>query len=183
MNHYGGSRRMRANADTCVVVVFGVTGSGKSRIGAALAKSLRWTFYDADDFHEQKNRGKLRQGIPLTDRDRWPWLNRLRRVINRCLAERHSMILACSALKRIYRRHLRIDDRVLFVYLKVEPAVVERRLQRRKGHFMNADLLQSQFTTLEEPTDGAIVADAAQKPREIVNSLRRRLISADIARM
>ena len=99
---------MRADADTCVVVVFGVTGSGKSRIGAALAKSLRWTFYDADDFHEQKNRGKLRRGIPLTDRDRWPWLNRLRRVINRRLAERHLMILACSALKRIYRRHLRL---------------------------------------------------------------------------
>ena len=69
------------------------------------------------------------------------------------------------------------------MYLKVEPALVKRRLQRGKGHFMNADLLQSQFTTLEEPTDGAIVADAAQKPREIVNSLRRRLISADIARM
>lgn len=165
------------DAHTCVVVVFGVTGSGKSRIGAALAKSLRWTFYDADDFHGQKNRAKLRRGIPLTDRDRGPWLNRLRRVIKRCLAERHSMILACSALKRIYRRHLRIADRVIFVYLKVEPALVERRLQRRKGHFMNAHLLQSQFATLEEPTDDAIVADAAQKPREIVNGLRRRLIS------
>ena len=168
---------MRADAHACVVVVFGVTGSGKSRIGAALAKSLRWTFYDADDFHGQKNRSKLRRGIPLTDRDREPWLNRLRGVIKRCLAERHSMILACSALKRTYRRHLRIADRVIFVYLKVEPALVELRLQRRKGHFMNADLLQSQFATLEAPTDDAIVADAAQKPREIVNSLRRRLIS------
>ncbi len=168
---------MRADADTCVVVLFGVTGSGKSRIGAALAKSLRWTFYDADDFHGQKNRRKLRRGIPLTDRDRWPWLNRLRRIIKHCVAERHSMILACSALKQKYRRHLRIADRVIFVYLKVDPALVERRLQRRKGHFMNADLLQSQFATLEEPADDALVADAAQKPRDIVTGLRRRLIS------
>lgn len=87
------------------------------------------------------------------------------------------MILACSALKRRYRRHLRISGRVRFVYLKVKPAVVERRLRQRKGHFMNADLLQSQFATLEEPADDAIVADAAQKPRDIVNSLRTRLIA------
>lgn len=166
-----------AAAKTCVVVVFGVTGSGKSRIGAALAKSLRWTFYDADDFHGEKNRAKLQRGVSLTDRDRSPWLNRLRRIIKRCLAERHSMILACSALKRAYRQHLRIADSVVFVYLKVEPALVERRLQQRQGHFMNPDLLQSQFAILEEPTNDAIVADAAQKPRTIVNALRRRLIS------
>lgn len=166
-----------ANAATCIVVVFGVTGSGKSRIGAALAKSLRWTFYDADDFHGQKNRAKLQRGIPLSDRDRWPWLNRLRRIIKHCLTEHRSMILACSALKRRYRRHLRISDRVRFVYLKIKPTVVERRLQQRKGHFMNADLLQSQFATLEEPADDAMVADAAQKPRDIVNGLRRRLIA------
>jgi gluconokinase len=166
-----------ADANTCIVVVFGVTGSGKSRIGAALAKSLRWTFYDADDFHGQKNRAKLQRGIALTDRDRVPWLNRLQRIIKRCLAERHSTILACSALKRRYRRHLCIADRVRFVYLKVTPTVVERRLRQRKGHFMNVGLLQSQFATLEEPTDDAMVADAAQKPRDIVNRLRRRLIA------
>jgi gluconokinase len=166
-----------ADANTCIVVIFGVTGSGKSRIGAALAKSLHWTFYDADDFHGKKNRAKLQRGIALTDRDRWPWLNRLQRIIKRCLAEHHSMILACSALKRRYRQHLRIADTVRFVYLKVTPTVVERRLRQRKGHFMNADLLQSQFATLEEPTDDAIVADTAQKPRDIVKGLRRRLIA------
>ena len=160
-----------------VVVVFGVAGSGKSRIGAALARSLRWTFYDADDFHGQKNLAKLQRGIPLTDRDRGPWLNRLRWIIKRCLAERHSMILACSALKRMYRQHLRIADNVIFVYLKITPALVERRLQRRKGHFMNEDLLESQFATLEEPTAGAIVMNASQKPRAIVNGLRNRLLA------
>lgn len=168
-----------ANGRTCVVVVFGVTGSGKSRIGAALARALRWTFYDADDFHGQKNRVKLQRGIPLTDRDREPWLNRLRRIIKRCLAERHSMVLACSALKRMYRQHLRIADNVIFVYLKVTPALVERRLQRRKGHFMNEDLLESQFATLEEPTADAIVMNAAQKPRAIVNGLRKRLLAQE----
>jgi gluconokinase len=166
-----------AQAKTCVVVVFGVTGSGKTRIGAALARSLHWTFYDADDFHGQKNLAKLQRGIPLTDRDRGPWLNRLRRTIKRCLAERHSMILACSALKRMYRQHLRISDRVIFVYLKVTPTVVERRLRQRKGHFMNADLIESQFATLEEPTDDAFVANATQKPRDIVNGLRKQLLA------
>jgi gluconokinase len=87
------------------------------------------------------------------------------------------MILACSALKRMYRQHLRISDRVIFVYLKVTPTVVERRLRQRKGHFMNADLLESQFATLEEPTDDAIVANATQKPRGIVNGLRKRLLA------
>ena len=166
-----------AAAGTCVVVVFGVSGSGKSRIGAALAKSLRWTFYDADDFLGRKNRAKLQRGIPLTDRDRWPWLNRLRRTIKHCLTEHHSMILACSALKRAYRRHLRIADGVMFVYLKVKPALVERRLRQRTGHFMNPDLLQSQFAALEEPRDDAIVVNAARKPRDIVSGLRRQLIS------
>lgn len=166
-----------ANERTCVVVVFGVTGSGKSRIGADLARALRWTFYDADDFHGQKNRAKLQRGIPLTDRDRGPWLNRLRRIIKRCLAERRSMILACSALKRMYRQHLCIADSVIFVYLKVNPALVKRRLQLRRGHFMNVDLLQSQFATLEEPTGDAIVAHATQKPHDIVNGLRKRLLA------
>lgn len=166
-----------AAAKICVVVVFGVTGSGKSRIGAALAKSLRWTFYDADDFHGEKNRAKLQRGIPLTDRDRLPWLNRLRRIIKRCLADRHSMVLACSALKRMYRQHLRIADSVIFVYLKVNPALVKRRLQLRRGHFMNVNLLQSQFATLEAPTGDAIVANATRKPRDIVNGLRKRLLA------
>lgn len=170
-----------ANGRTCVVVVFGVTGSGKSRIGAALARALRWTFYDADDFHGRKNRAKLQRGIPLTDRDRGPWLNRLRRIIKRCLAEHHSMILACSALKQMYRQHLRITDKVIFVYLKITPALVERRLQHRKGHFMNVGLLQSQLATLEEPTNDASVVSAAKKPREIVNNLRRWLIRQGFA--
>ncbi|MGZ8374938.1 MAG: gluconokinase, partial [Nitrospira sp.] len=141
--------------------------------------ALRWTFYDADDFHGQKNRVKLQRGIPLTDRDREPWLNRLRRIIKRCLVERHSMVLACSALKRMYRQHLRIADNVIFVYLKITPALVERRLKRRKGHFMNADLLESQFATLEEPTADAIVMNAAQKPRAIVSGLRKRLLAQE----
>lgn len=165
-----------ATVRTCVVVVFGVTGSGKSRIGASLAKALGWTFSDADDFHGQKNLAKLQRGVPLTDDDRWPWLNRLRRVIKRCLVEQHSMVLACSALKRMYRQHLCIGNSVIFVYLKAEPALIKHRLQKRKGHFMNPDLLHSQFETLEEPMGDAIVVNAADKPRDIVNSLRALLL-------
>ncbi len=170
-----------ANGRTCVVVVFGVTGSGKSRIGATLARTLRWNFYDADDVHGRKNRAKLQRGVSLTDRDRQPWLNRLRRIIKRCLVEHQPMILACSALKRMYRRHLRISDKVMFVYLKITPALVERRLRQRQGHFMNVGLLQSQLVTLEEPTNDAFVVSAAKKPREIVNNLRRWLIRQGFA--
>src|SRR5690348_14185439 len=108
-----------------VIVVFGVTGTGKTRVGAALAKALEWMFLDADDFHEEANRTKLNRGVPLNDEDRWPWLTRLRGMIQESLAQRRNAVLACSALKRAYRRYLRASPEVMFVYLRTEPHVLE----------------------------------------------------------
>lgn len=147
-----------------VIVVFGVTGTGKTRVGSALAEALGWTFIDADDFHEEANLGKLRRGIALNDEDRWPWLTRLRGIIQESLTQRRSAVLACSALKRAYRRYLRVGPEVVFVYLRTETDVLEERLKRRRGHFANPLLLQSQLETLEEPIDDTLTVDTASGP-------------------
>ena len=104
-----------------VVVMFGVTGTGKTRVGSALAKALGWMFVDADDFHEEANRIKLNRGIPLTDEDRWPWLTRLRGIIQESLTQHRNTVLACSALKRAYRRYLHVNPEVVFVICGPKP--------------------------------------------------------------
>jgi gluconokinase len=93
-----------------IVIVFGVSGAGKTTIGKLLAQELGWRFYEADDFHSQANIDKLRRGIPLTDKDRWPWLENLRELLQRCVEAGENMVLACSALKRAYRERLRVSD-------------------------------------------------------------------------
>jgi gluconokinase len=92
-----------------IVIVFGVLGAGKTTIGKLLAQELNWRFYEADDFHSQANIDKLRRGIPLTDKDRWPWLENLRELLQRCVEAGENMVLACSALKRAYRERLRVS--------------------------------------------------------------------------
>ena len=92
-----------------IVIIFGVSGAGKTTIGKLLAEELGWRFCEADDFHPRANIDKMGRGIPLTDEDREPWLNSLRELIDRCIAERESAVLACSALKRVYRKHLRVS--------------------------------------------------------------------------
>jgi len=130
----------------------GVSGSGKTTIGRLLAQDLGWPFYDGDDFHPQANIDKMRQGIPLTDDDRDAWLTALRQQIETFIDNRQSAVLACSALKQAYRERLRGDrPEVRFIYLKGDYALIRQRLQGRQGHFMKADLLSSQFATLEEP--------------------------------
>jgi gluconokinase len=158
-----------------VIVVFGVTGVGKTRVGSALAKSLGWVFLDADDFHDEANRNKLNRGIPLNDEDRWPWLTRLRGLIQESLSRQRDAVLACSALKRAYRRYLRVGPEVVFVYLRAETHVLEQRLRRRRGHFANPILLQSQLKTLEEPLDGTLTVDTADSPVKIVDVIREAL--------
>jgi gluconokinase len=155
-----------------VIVVFGVTGTGKTRVGSALAESLGWMFLDADDFHEEANRAKLHRGIPLNDEDRWPWLTRLRGTLQESLTHRRNAVLACSALKRAYRRYLRIDPQVVFVYLRTETHVLEERLKRRRGHFANPVLLQSQLEALEEPLDDTLTVDSTRSPAKIVGLIR-----------
>src|SRR5258708_3257272 len=133
------------------MIVFGVSGAGKTTIGKLLAEQLGWQFYEGDDFHPRANIEKMRSGRPLTDKDRWPWLERLREQITRSLAAKENAVLACSALKRAYRERLRVSDDVTFVFLRADYALIERQLRRRRGHFMNPVLLLSQFADLEEP--------------------------------
>jgi gluconokinase len=134
-----------------IVVLFGVSGAGKTTIGKLLAEQLGWKFYEADDFHSRANIEKMRSGVPLTDEDRWRWLERLHEQITLSLAAKENAVLACSALKRAYRERLLVNDDVKFVFLRGDYALIERQLRRRRGHFMNPALLQSQFADLEEP--------------------------------
>jgi gluconokinase len=134
-----------------IVIVFGVSGTGKTTIGKLLTQELGWPFYEADDFHSQANIEKMRSGNPLTDEDRWPWLENLRQLIKHSLEAGENAVLACSALKRAYRERLRASDEVKFVFLRGDYALIEKQLRQRRGHFMNPELLRSQFADLEEP--------------------------------
>jgi gluconokinase len=163
----------QGNADM-IVILMGVTGSGKTTIGKLLSRRLRCPYYDADDFHSEANVKKMRSGVPLTDQDRLPWLESLRQLILDCLDRRENAVLACSALKESYRKLLMVDDRVHLVYLSGNHNVIEQRLARRRGHYMNPSLLASQFETLEEPS-GAIQVDIARSPGQIVNSIVKSL--------
>lgn len=157
-----------------IVIVMGTTGSGKTTIGSLLAKRLGWEFVDADDFHPPANVEKMKQGIPLTDSDREPWLKALHDKIVEWTAEAGNVVLACSALKQSYRDELRASSEVKFVYLKGSYELFSRRVLARKGHFAKQDLLGSQFATLEEPVD-AIIVDATPSPEEIVSAIRGQL--------
>ena len=136
----------------CALIVMGVSGSGKSTIAVRLAERLSWTFEDGDRFHPASNVAKMSAGQPLTDEDRWPWLQAIADEIDRvCQAGGH-VVIACSALKRAYRNvlvHGRRDVRI--VYLSGTQTLIADRLARRKGHFMPPGLLESQFKTLEPP--------------------------------
>jgi gluconokinase len=158
-----------------VIVLMGVSGSGKTTIGQMLAQKLEWQFKDADDFHPQSNKDKMQRGEALTDADRRPWLELLRQEIDRALQSNIDLILACSALKSTYRQVLADDsDRVKFVYLKGSFELIQHRLQERHGHFMNPDLLGSQFDELEEP-EGAIVVDISESLEDSVRQIQARL--------
>src|SRR4026207_2305814 len=132
-----------------IIVVMGVSGSGKTTVGSLLANDLRWRFYDGDDLHSEANRTKMADGVPLTDEDRAEWLKSLRNLLMQSVFSNQSVVLACSALKESYRQLLRVNAAVYFVYLKGTAEQIEPRLRARKDHFMNADLLASQFEALE----------------------------------
>ena len=154
-----------------VIVLMGVSGSGKTTIGRALAKSLRWGFSDADDFHSAANVEKMKKGIPLTDEDRKPWLRSIRAAIEQWNRDEPGHVLACSALKGRYREILgRGDPEVKFVYLQGSFDLISQRLKERKGHFFNPALLRSQFEALESPKD-ALVVDISKDPQEVVSAI------------
>jgi gluconokinase len=156
-----------------VIVILGVSGAGKTTIGQALAQRLHFDFFEGDDFHPPANKTKMQAGIALTDVDRQPWLESLRDLIAGILARQGNAVVTCSALKRSYRDVLRRDG-VRFVYLNARREVIRERLAHRTGHFFNADLLDSQFATLEAPRN-ALVVDVEQTPAEIVRQIRRQI--------
>jgi gluconokinase len=156
-----------------IIILMGVSGSGKTTIGRLLAQDLGWPFSDGDDFHPQANVDKMRKGIPLTDDDRAAWLATLRHHIDTLVGDHRSAVLACSALKQAYRDRLSGGQaEVRFVYLKGDYELIRQRLFARRGHFMSASLLKSQFQTLEEPAE-ALVIDIAQTPEAAVEQIRR----------
>ncbi len=139
-----------------VVVLMGVTGTGKTTVGKVLAARTGWRFADADDFHSAANRAKMHAGIPLTDQDREPWLQSLHLQIVAWLRDGVNGILACSALKESYRTELTSGTgprAVRFVFLTGPPELIRQRMETRYGHYMPESLLPSQLATLEPPHD------------------------------
>lgn len=145
----------------------GVSGAGKTTIGGLLADKLSGEFVDGDDLHPQANVDKMKQGIALTDDDRWPWLDRVAKVL-REHDDETPLIVACSALKKSYRRRLGEDYHL--VYLKGTSSGISQRLQDRDDHFMPGSLLESQFDALEEP-ENALVQDLGQPPHVIAEKI------------
>jgi gluconokinase len=153
----------------------GVEGTGKTTIGKMLAEKLGWKFYDADDYHPVANIEKMRNGIPLDDEERRPWLNEIRNLINSSLNRNEPSIIACSALKNSYREFLKQNkEQIIFVYLKGDKNTISKRLASRKGHFAGTQLLESQLRTLEEP-EGVITADISKRPEVIADSIIEKL--------
>ena len=152
----------------------GVSGSGKSRIGSLLSADLEIPFYDGDDFHSKSSIKKMTAGVALQDEDRWPWLDRLAEIANE--NSESGCIIACSALKRVYREHLRSSygAELIWVWLHGSFDQILSRLRGRQGHFMGADMLQSQFDTLEAP-DNAFEVDISSRPEEIVEQIKTQL--------
>ena len=158
-----------------IILLMGVSGCGKTTIGRLLSESLSWPFYDGDDFQPKDNLNKMAQGLPLNDRDRRPWLMAMRSLLVSIRAKQGRAVLACSALKQDYRDLLSNgQDKLRWIYLKGEYAMLEERLKRRPGHFFKPGLLGSQFEILEEPED-AMVVSVDMPPEAIVASIRKGL--------
>ena len=160
-----------------VIIIFGVSGAGKTTVGELLARELGWHFYEADDFHSRANIAKMRRGLPLTDEDRWPWLEDLRELIKRYVAANENAVLACSALKRVYRKHLRVSVEVKLVFLRGDYALVAEQLRHRRGHFMDPGLLRSQFADFEEsePEEEVLTIELGRPPHELVEQIETKL--------
>ena len=150
----------------------GVCGCGKTTVGEALAQAIGCRFLDADDFHPPANVEKMAGGVPLTDDDRWPWLDRIAEELGQILAEGEHAVLACSALKEAYRQRLKRAGDVRIVYLEGDEATIAARLAARQHKYMPPLLLPSQFATLEVPTD-ALAVDVRQPIAAQVDFIRR----------
>lgn len=160
-----------------IVILMGVSGVGKTTIGQILCDKLGWPLFDADEFHSASNIEKMRNGIPLQDADRWPWLDSMNAMLREREGRGESVMLACSALKQAYRDRLAKGTAELrWIYLKGSFDLIRERLEARKGHYMKAGLLESQFATLEEPVD-ALTIDVGDTPDAIADAVLRGLQS------
>jgi gluconokinase len=173
----------------CALVTMGVSGSGKTTIGEALARRLGWAYEDGDTFHPASNVAKMHAGHPLTDEDRWPWLKAIAAEIDRVCDAGEHVVIGCSALRRVYRDilvHGRNDIRI--VYLKGTQQLIASRLAARKGHFMPSELLTSQFQTLEppggdeHPVTASIDASADDIVDDILHQLKLKPAASDVSR-
>jgi gluconokinase len=155
-----------------VLLVMGVSGSGKTTVGALLAGKLGWTYAEADEFHPPANVAKMAAGHPLTDEDRWPWLQAIRAWIGAQLARGEPGVVTCSALKRAYRDLLR-EPGVTLVYLHGTRELIGRRMAARPGHFFKPELLDSQFAALEEPApdEGVVTVSIGGTPAQIADAI------------
>lgn len=154
-----------------VVVVMGVSGSGKSTVGKLLANRLGWSFRDGDEFHPAANVAKMRSGMPLNDEDRHPWLLSIQSFMRHTHADGQSAVIACSALKAAYRDLLLAGEPwVRFVFLNGSRELLAERMRARSGHFMPATLLDSQLATLEPP-DGALALDVSHPPDQLADQI------------
>ena len=153
-----------------IIIVMGVAGAGKTTIARALADRLQWRFIDADDFHSAANIAKMSAGVPLSDEDRAPWLARVGAEIR---ASQSDTVVACSALRRVYRQELRESaSDVRFVYIALTVEAARQRLLKRRGHFVDERIIESQFATLEVPDAGeALTVDGRNSAAEIVSAI------------
>ena len=162
------------DSDPLIIILMGVSGSGKTTVGTRLAAELGWTFYEGDDFHPPANVAKMATSMALTDEDRQPWLARLSNLIDSCLQQGRSAVITCSALKESYREQLRRENqRVQFVYLKGEYDTIFHRMASRRDHYMKPGMLRSQYDALEPPTgDEAIIIGVENDVKTIVEKIR-----------
>lgn len=163
------------------IVVMGVAGSGKTTVGSLLAQRLGARFLDGDDHHPPANVAKMSSGAPLTDDDRWPWLDRIGTAIEQAVQSTGRVVVACSALRRVYRERLSdaCDAPLLFIYLSGTPDLIRERMEARGAHFMPVQLLESQFAALEPPSpqENAIAVDIGLSKTHVLERILEEIAS------
>ncbi len=158
-----------------IVMLMGPAGAGKTTIGLLLSQQLCWEFVDGDSLHPAANIAKMKAGVPLNDQDRLPWLAAIRELMIRRNSEGRDLLIACSALKKQYRDYMQAGTLCKLVYLKVSPAILQRRLEQRGGHYMKPLMLKSQLADLEEPDGEALILPAEQEPTQIASQIIQQL--------
>jgi gluconokinase len=169
--HRAGRNPLEGGCHPAVIIISGVSGSGKSTVGRALAEALGWRFFEGDEFHSPSSVDKMARGVPLDDADRFPWLDRLHDLIAQSLAQEEPAVLACSALKQAYRERLLAGNaRTGLVYLRGDYELIWERMRNRQDHYMGAEMLRSQFDDLDEPA-GALTVNIEDDVEKIVASI------------